>query len=322
MPRANEPFETVDAKTLADEHPLPVLVTGAAGKLGSVGRMVTQLLLDRGFAVRALVRRDDQRAAALRAAGAEVVVGNLTDPAEVYRAVSGTRRVFFSMSVSAEYLEATMIMATVARELGISALVNMSQMTVSQMSILNMTPSPQQRQHWLSEQALKWSGLPIINIRPTVFLEGFFLPLTGPSVRNRSRIELPFGLGKTNPVSAADVANVVAAILSDPAPHIGQTYELTGPRSQDIHGIAREYSDSLKREIKYVDIPPDEWQAELKKAGLSEYLIKHLVTMAELNRAGRYDRRADSVERITGRAAIGVKEFVSRHPDEFGGLRT
>jgi hypothetical protein len=95
--------------------------------------------------------------------------------------------------VSAGYLEATVTMAAVAREVGVDALVNMSQMTVSQMSIQNTTPSPQQRQHWLSEQALAWSGLPVVTIRPTVFLEGFFLSLTGPSVRDRGRIELPFG---------------------------------------------------------------------------------------------------------------------------------
>jgi NAD(P)-dependent dehydrogenase (short-subunit alcohol dehydrogenase family) len=47
-------------------------------------------------------------------------------------------------------LEAAVTMAAVARELGVNALVNMSQMTVSQMSIQNTTPSPQQRQHCLS----------------------------------------------------------------------------------------------------------------------------------------------------------------------------
>ena len=35
----------------------PILVTGAAGQLGAVGRTVTGLLLDRGLPVRALVRR-------------------------------------------------------------------------------------------------------------------------------------------------------------------------------------------------------------------------------------------------------------------------
>jgi hypothetical protein len=49
-----------------------ILVTGAAGQVGSVGRTVVGLLLDRGLPVRAMVRRDDVRAASLRAAGAQV----------------------------------------------------------------------------------------------------------------------------------------------------------------------------------------------------------------------------------------------------------
>ena len=54
-----------------------ILVTGAAGQVGSVGRTVVGLLLDRGLPVRAMVRRDDERAASLRAAGAQVVVLSL-----------------------------------------------------------------------------------------------------------------------------------------------------------------------------------------------------------------------------------------------------
>jgi uncharacterized protein YbjT (DUF2867 family) len=296
-----------------------ILVTGAAGK---VGRTLTELLLERGLRVRAMVRRDDDRTAALRAAGAEVVIGDLLEPADVYRVVQGVRRVYFGMSVSAGYLEATVTMAAIAREVGVAALVNMSQMTVSEMSIHKTTPSPQQRQHWLSEQALAWSSLPVVTIRPTVFLEGFFAPLTGPSVRDRSRIELPFGRGKTNPVASADVARVVATVLADPEPHLGRIYELTGPRSQDMYGVAQEYSDALSREVTYVDIPPEDWERGLKKLGLPDHLTRHLVTMAELNRAGRYDRLADGVQQVTGRPPMSVREFVTLHADEFRGHRT
>src|SRR5215472_449980 len=183
----------------------PILVTGAAGQVGSVGRSVTGLLLDRGFPVRAMVHREDDRAVALRDTGAEVVIGDLLEPADVYRAVSGCRRIYFGMSVSAGYLEATVTMATVARETGVHTLVNISQMTVSQMSIQNTTPSRQQRQHWLGEQALAWSGLPVVTIRRTMFLENFF-PLAGPTIRDRGLIELPCGRGKTSPVAAVDVA--------------------------------------------------------------------------------------------------------------------
>src|SRR5689334_11679769 len=52
----------------------PILVTGAAGRVGAIGRTVTELLLKRGEAVRAMVRNEDERAQALSDAGAEVVV--------------------------------------------------------------------------------------------------------------------------------------------------------------------------------------------------------------------------------------------------------
>jgi NAD(P)H dehydrogenase (quinone) len=294
-----------------------ILVTGAAGQVGAVGRTVTGLLLERGFGVRAMVHREDDRATALRTAGAEVVVGDLLEPADVYRVVNGCPRIYFGMSVSAGYLEATLNMAAVARELGVDALVNMSQMTVSQMDLQHTTPSPQHRQHWLGEQALGWTGLPVITIRPTVFLDYFFLRVVATSIRARGRIELPFGRGKTSPVAAADVARVVATILAAPEPHTGHLYELTGPRPQDMNGVAREYSDALSREITYFDVPPDEWERELRKIGLSEHLTRHLLTMAELHRAGRYDRLADGVERVTGRPAMSIRDFVSLHADEF-----
>src|SRR3954467_13109343 len=291
----------------------PILVTGAAGQLGAVGRTVTGLLLERGLRVRAMVRREDDRAAALRDAGAEVVVGDLLEPADVYRIVSGCRRVYFGMSVSPGYLEATVTMAAVARDLGVNALVNMSQMTVSQMSIQNTTSSHQQRHHWLGEQALAWSGLPVVTIRPTMFLETFF-PLAGPTIRDRDRTELPFGRGKTSPVAAADVARVVAAVLADPGPQLGRIYELTGPRSQDMDGVAREYSDALNREVTYRDISPEEWERELKRAGLPEHLTRHLVTMGELHRAGRYDRLAGGGGGGTGRPGVRGRGCVLAPP--------
>jgi uncharacterized protein YbjT (DUF2867 family) len=268
-----------------------------------------------------MVHREDDRAKALRTAGAEAVVGDLLEPADVYRVTNGCRRIYFAMSVSAGYLEATLNMTAVAREFGVDALVNMSQMTVSQMDLQHTTPSPQQRQHWLGEQALGWTGLPVITIRPTVFLDYFFLRMVATSIRARGRIELPFGRGKTSPVAAADVARVVATILAAPEPHIGRLYELTGPRSQEMNGVAREYSDALSREITYFDVPPDEWERELRKIGLSEQLTRHLLTMAELHRAGRYDRLADGVERVTGRPAMSIRDFVSLHTEVFADRR-
>jgi len=99
----------------------------------------------------------------------------------------------------------------------------MSQMTVSQMSITETTASPQHKLQWLSEQALNWSGLPVVHVRPTVFLEGFFLTLTPDSVRQSNQIRLPFGEGKTSPVAAEDVARVVATLLENSEPHLARS---------------------------------------------------------------------------------------------------
>src|SRR2546430_10392230 len=62
----------------------------------------------------------------------------------MHRAIEGCGRIYFGMSVSAAYLEATINTAAVARHHGVEAFVNMSQMTVTQMSISETTDSPQQ----------------------------------------------------------------------------------------------------------------------------------------------------------------------------------
>lgn len=171
----------------------PILVTGAAGDIGAIGRNLAAMLLAKGNNVRALVRREDERAEALRRLGAEIVQGDLTDLASMQRAIEGCSRIYFGMSGSAAYLGATVNTAAVARHHGIEAFVNMSQMTVTQMSITETTDSPQHKLHWLAEQALAWPALPVVTVRPTVFLESFFLRLASLGVKENDELALPLG---------------------------------------------------------------------------------------------------------------------------------
>jgi uncharacterized protein YbjT (DUF2867 family) len=297
----------------------PILVTGAAGRVGGVGRTVTELLLQQGKAVRAMVRTEDARAQALRDRGAEVVVGDLLDLDSMHRAIAGCETMYFGMSVSDDYLEATVNAAAVAKHHGVKAFINMSQMTISQMSITETTASPQQKLQWLAEQALNWSGLPVVHVRPTVMLEGFFLILTSDSVRESNEIRLPFGEGKTSPVAVEDVAGVIAALLANPQPHIGKVYHLTGPQSENMHFYAQEYSKALGRTITYQDIPVEPWREGLLKRGLSVHLVNHLATMADLHRAGRYDRMSNEVLTLTGQEPLSMQEFVRNNAATFTG---
>jgi uncharacterized protein YbjT (DUF2867 family) len=195
--------------------------------------------------------------------------------------------------------------------------VNMSPMTVSQMSVSETTDSPQHKLHWLAEQALSWSGLPVVTMRPTVFLEGFFLLMAAAGVRTSDALALPMGGGKTSPISAVDVARAVAAILDDPAPHIGQVYDLTGPESADLEHYARVFSEALGRPIRYRDVPLPAWSEGLRQAKFPEHLVRHLTAMAELTRQGRYDRMTDTAQKLTGRAPINMRDFVKLHAAEF-----
>jgi uncharacterized protein YbjT (DUF2867 family) len=103
-------------------------------------------------------------------------------------------------------------------------------------------------------------------VRPTVFLEGFFLLLAAASVRDADELALPMGASKTSPVSSVDLARAVATILDDPAPHIGHIYNLTGPESADLDHYA--FSEALGRTIRYRDAPTSEWSEKLRAAGL------------------------------------------------------
>ncbi len=298
------------------------LITGAAGKSGGVSRSVVEMLLDKGEPVRAMVHREDARAQRLRDLGAEVVVGDLTDPRNVVDAMTGVERMFFNMSVSLDYLEATAIVCATARELGgYDVIVNMSQMTVSQMTLTSTEESHQQWLHWLSEEVMNWSGVPVVHIRPTVFLDNpLFTMLARRSVHDRGVLPLPFGAGRTSPISAIDVARVVVALLLDPADRIGHVYELTGPEVLDMDGLAEHYARALGRPVTAEDTPHDEWTRQyLRTTGLPDHVQQHISTMARLHREDRYNRATDDVETLTGEPAQTVEQYIASNPELFGG---
>lgn len=301
-------------------EPPTYLITGAAGGVAGVSPQVVTRLLGRGAAVRAMVHRDDQRADALRAQGAEVITGDLTNPVDVFSAMSGITRMFFNMSVSPDYLQATTVVCVAAKELGgMDVLVNMSQMTVSSMTATSTAESKHQRLHWLAERVINWSGVPAVHIRPTVLLENpLFGALAARSIRETGQLSLPFGSGRTSPVAAGDVADVITAVLVAPAEHVGAVYELTGPATLSVDELAEQYSLALGRPVTGARPSDDEWLRELAALGMPPHVEQHIATMARLHREDRYNRSTDDVERIIGRPAETVRHYVERHRELFG----
>jgi NAD(P)H dehydrogenase (quinone) len=290
-----------------------ILVTGAGGNIGS--RVVSRLAAQ-GSPVRALVQHDDDRTGDLRAmGGVEVVVGDLTRAPDITAALSDCRRLYFGMSVSPSYLEAAATVAAAALGRGrVELLVNMSQMTVSQMGLRSVTESRQQRLHWLAEHVLNWSGLPVTHVRPTVFMENpLFSMLAAASIARDGTIRLPFGDAQTSPVASRDVSEVVTGLLTDPDPtrHAGHAYELTGAASRDLTAIADELSALLGRPVTYVDVPYQDWlDHDLKPLGLAPHLEDHIATMARLHKDGRYDRLTSDISDLLGRPASGFDALI------------
>lgn len=295
------------------------LITDAAWASGRVSDSVVELLRGKGEPVRVTVRGDDGRANRFRELGADVVIADLTSAVDVVEAMRGVTRMFFNTHISYDYLQEVAVVCAAARELGgLKVVVNMSQMTVSQMTLTSSEESHQQRLFWLAEQIMNWSGVPVVHVRPTVLLDNpLFTVLAKRSLRDRDVLALPFGTGRTSPIAAEDVAQVVATLLITP-PKAGQVYALTGPQVLDVEGLAEQYSRALGRTIRAEEISYDDWLRHyLRNSGQSDLVQQHLATVVRLHRENRYERCTHDVEQVTGQRPQTVEQYVASHPEVF-----
>ncbi len=288
-----------------------ILVTGATGKTGSA---VVRQLLDLGYPVRATVRKRDERADELEFLGAEVVVADFHDLRTMRGAMEGVGRVYFVYPPQgAQLVEATTIAATAARDAGVRGFVNMSQISAREDS-----DSPLARHHWLSEGILDWADVGAIHIRPTFFAE--MLPILGAqTIATEGKLYLPYGDERHAPVAADDIARVVVGLLTDPEPHVGKRYVLTGPKNLTVAEMASVLSEELGTEVEYVDLPLDVWGDAISGVeGLNEFAVTHLKAVALDHQNGIFSGETDVVERIGGRAPQSLPDFIRENIDAFG----
>src|SRR5215472_5842693 len=148
----------------------PILVTGAAGGAqGSTGRRVASLLLEQGIPVRALVHRLDSRSDELRSQGAEVVEGDLLNPASAQAAMRKVKRAYFTYPVADGLLEAVAIFAAAARDAGVELVVNNSQFQgrpgEPSFRDLQHAPSFRNLQHRLADRIFEWAQVHAVHLQ-------------------------------------------------------------------------------------------------------------------------------------------------------------
>ncbi|KML16212.1 MULTISPECIES: NmrA family NAD(P)-binding protein [Burkholderia] len=284
-----------------------VLITGATG---DTGRAAVREAIALGLNVRAMVRKADERSAAIAAQGAEVVVGDLFDINSIRSALEGVDAAYFVYPVAPGLITAAVNFAQAAKEAGTKAVINLSQRSADRHST-----SDSCRDTFIAEEVFNWSGVPVIHLRPTLFLEWLLYPFQLPYLQH-GVLRLPAGNGRHSPIATDDQGRAIAVLLQNPEGHIGTTINLSGPVEMDHEQMAAELSDALGRKIVFQDLPIEEYTASLTEMGVPGYVVQHFGGAMLDYQNGHMAGADNNVEMLTGRRSMTVGEFAKLHADK------
>jgi uncharacterized protein YbjT (DUF2867 family) len=292
----------------------PILITGAAGGAqGSTGRLVARLLLTQGTAVRAFVHKLDARSDELRQQGAEIVQGDLLNPAEVQAAMKNVKRAFFTYPVADGLLEAPTIFAAAARDAGLELVVNNSQFQGTPgdpaFRELQRAPSFRNLQHRLADRIFDWAQVGAVHIQAPPYYENV-RALVSRSVAEQNAVFLPWGDGNAViPLTGAeDVSRVAASLLLNSALPSENVYPLVS-ETPTVREIVETLSKAIGRPIRYVPITDQQWTDAVKER-LNPHALDHLTHLWRyFRKAEQHPQPTDAIRAVTGRNPQTLAEF-------------
>ncbi len=285
-----------------------LLLTGATG---TIGRELARLLIASGTSFRALVR-DPSRAEALKDSGVELVRGDLSDPGSLDHAFADASRVFVLTPAHEHQRRFTANAIAAAKRAGANYVVQ-----VSAVGAASDAPTKLGRDHATAEKALAESGMAYTILRPHSFMQNL-LAQAG-IIASHGEFYSSTGDGRIAMVDARDTARVAARLLTDPHGHEGTTYEITGPKGISHPEAAAVLSDTLGREVRYVDLPSDTIRSSLTDIGVPDWLADDLVTLNAIYRAGHGRYVSTHVQDVTGAPARDFATFAADHRAAFAG---
>lgn len=294
-----------------------ILVTGATGKTG--GQVAAQLLAA-GYPVRAYVRREDRRSARLKAAGAEIAIGDLADPQSLLDAMRGVQRGFFLPPFDPYMIQSASAFAVAAREARLESMVVLSQWLASPAH-----PALATRQHWLADRLfamLPDTALTIVN-------PGFFADLPYMILLKYAAHMgvLPFparGSSKNAPPSVDDIARVAVGALTDPAQHAGKRYRPTGPDMLSVTEMAQIMGKVLGRTVRHVRMPLWMFYKAARMDGIDRFLLSQLAAYMQDHDRGAFEMGGPTshVLDVTGRLPESFEAITRRYAAQPQAQRT
>jgi NAD(P)H dehydrogenase (quinone) len=283
-----------------------ILVSGATGRTG--GAAIDELL-KMGRGLRAYVRSDDERAAALRQRGVDIAVGDFTDIDDIRAAMEGIRSAYFLHPLAPGIIGAAAYFAQAAKEAGVN---------MSQISARRESTSHAAQDHWISERVFDWSGVPTTHLRPTFFADWLVYPHFAKEIWAKKKIEFPFENGRHAPIATDDQGRVIAHILAHPEGHEGKVYTLHGPVEMNHTEIAAVMSEVLGAKVEYAPTSIEEFKEKMEQLyKFPPFLVQHLVEVAQNYREGIFAGANDVVEKITGTPALSVAAFIDKYRSAF-----
>jgi uncharacterized protein YbjT (DUF2867 family) len=230
-----------------------------------------------GKSVRAYVRSDDERATALRQRGVDIAVGDFTDIDDIRAAMEGVRSAYFLHPIAPGIIGAAAYFAQAAKEAGVTAIVNMSQISARRESASHAA-----QDHWISERVFDWSGVPTTHLRPTFFADWLVYPHFAKEIWATKKIEFPFADGRHAPIATDDQGRVIAHLLANPGGHEGKIYPLHGPIEMNHTEIAATMSEVLGAKIDYAPTSIDVFKDKMENLyKFPPFLVQHLVEVAK-----------------------------------------
>jgi uncharacterized protein YbjT (DUF2867 family) len=277
-----------------------ILITGATG---TNGRLVVQALLGAGARVRAMVQ-DRSRAADLERAGAELAVGDFDRPDTLDAALSGVDRGLLLSAVDQRLVERETRFVERAKRAGLEHLVKFSAIGAHPAASFTFG-----RQHGAAERVIIDGGLPFTFVQPNFFMQN--LLWSAQMIKTRGELSSSLASTPVSHVDARDIAAVITATLTDPIDrHAGRIHLVTGPAALGFEQIAETFSRILDRPVRYRNLEDEQLKAGLLAAGQSEWQATALVELNVYARHGHASVVTDTVERITGRPARTLAQWV------------
>jgi NAD(P)H dehydrogenase (quinone) len=290
------------------KNKLKVLITGATGNSGGPA-IDEQLKL--GNPVRALVHSIDQRSEKIAAKGVEVVVGDLLSYNDIASAMQGIDTAYFCYPVLVPgVLEATAYFALAAKKTGLKAIVNMSQISARRDAKSNAA-----KDHWVGEQIMNMTGIPVTHLRPTFFDDWFLYIREG--IRQDNTIVLPFGHGRWAPVDSGDLGRAVAKIAAAPEKYAGQILKLYGPEEYNLFEMAEILSAVLGRQIKFEPVSIERFTELDAERGAHDHFVQHVTYVAQDCIDGIFAGTNDIIASILGEKPTMLGDFFFKMKSAF-----